>query len=341
MENESIKKANKILHFAKSIVIVAHRNPDGDAIGSSLGLYHFLKSVGYNVTVIMPNDFPKFLKWLPGVDFILIHDTNQNECEEIIEKADIIFTLDFNILERVGDGLKDVLEKAEADFIMIDHHQQPGDYATVVFSDTSMSSTAEMVFHFIKALNFKADINPEIATCLYAGILTDTGSFRFSSTSPTTHRVIAELMENGANNTLIYQNIFDTQTPDRLKLLGIALENMQILPEYRTAFITLSQKELDQNNFRKGDTEGFVNYGLSVENIVFAVIFIENEQEQLTKISFRSSGNFSVNKFARKYFNGGGHNNAAGGRSSLSLDETVKYFISILPRYKDELQHVI
>lgn len=341
MEKESVKKVKKILDSGKEIVIIAHRNPDGDAIGSSLGLYFHLKNTGYKATVIMPNDFPDFLKWLPGNNTVRIYDKNQKECEAIIEKAGIIFTLDFNILERVGDGLKEILEQSKADFIMIDHHQQPGDYAAAVFSDTSMSSTAEMIFHFIKTMDSEAAITPEIATCLYAGILTDTGSFRFPSTSPTTHRVIADLMENGADNALIYQNIFDTQTPDRLKLLGTALENMQILHEFRTAFITLSQEELDRNNFRKGDTEGFVNYGLSIENIVFAVIFIENAQEHLTKISLRSKGSFSVNEFARKHFDGGGHNNAAGGRSSLSLDETVKYFISILPDYKEKLHHVI
>lgn len=341
MEKESVKKVNSLLSHDKSIVIVAHRNPDGDAIGSSLGLYFYLKNSGYEVSVIMPNDFPDFLKWIPGIDTVLIHDTNQKQCEDIIEKAGIIFTLDFNILERVGDGLKEVLEKAEAEFIMIDHHQQPGDYAAVVYSDTAMSSTAEMVFHFIKAIDPQAELTPEMATSLYTGILTDTGSFRFSSTSPTTHRVIADLMESGADNTFIYQKIFDTQTPDRLKLLGTAIGNMQIFPEFRTAFITLSQEELDKHNFRKGDTEGFVNYGLSIDNIVFAAIFIENAQERLTKISLRSEGDFSVNEVARKHFSGGGHNNAAGGRSSLSLDETVKYFISILPDYKEKLYHVI
>lgn len=339
MEKESIKKVTDILSTEKPVVIVAHRNPDGDAIGSSLGLYFYLRNSGYQATVIMPNDFPDFLKWMPGVNSIINHDTNQHKCEEIIEKAGIIFTLDFNMLDRVGDGLKEVLEKSDADFVMIDHHQQPGDYAKVVYSDTSMSSTAEMVFHFIKAIDPDAIITREMATCLYSGILTDTGSFRFSSTSPATHRVVAELMENGVDNALVYQNIFDTQTPDRLKLLGTAIKNMQILPEFRTAFITLSQEELDKHNFRKGDTEGFVNYGLSLDNIVFAAIFIENTQEKLTKISLRSKGNFSVNEVARKHFNGGGHNNAAGGRSSLSLDETVKYFISILPDYKEKLHH--
>lgn len=275
------------------------------------------------------------------MDHVRIHEKDPKECEEIIHKAGIIFTLDFNILDRAGDGLKDVLEDAKAEFIMIDHHQQPGDYASVVYSNTAMSSTAEMVFHFIKSLEPEAEISKEMATCLYAGIMTDTGSFRFPSTSPTTHRVIADLMESGAENSTIHENIFDTNTPDRIKLLATAFENMQILNEFRTAFITLSQEELDRNNFKKGDTEGFVNYGLSIENIVFAVIFIENAQENLVKISFRSKGSFSVNEFARKYFGGGGHNNAAGGRCPMSLDETVKYFISILPNYKDELHHAL
>jgi phosphoesterase RecJ-like protein len=180
-------------------------------------------------------------------------------------------------------------------------------------------------------------IDAGIATLLYAGIMTDTGSFRFSSTSATTHRVVADLMEKGASNTLIYDRIFDNQSADRLGLLGQALTNLTILPEYRTAYITLSQAELDKHNFRKGDTEGFVNYGLSIENVIFAAIFIENRQERIVKMSFRSKGSFSVNEFARKYFNGGGHTNAAGGRSDKGLDETVRQFISILPSLKTEL----
>lgn len=341
MEKKSIQKVRELLQPEKEIVIVAHRNPDGDAIGSSLGLYFFLKNSGYKTMVLMPNDFPDFLKWIPGVDTIEIFEKNKSRGEELIEKADLIFTLDFNALSRVGEAMQTSLEKSTADFIMIDHHQLPQDYPVVTFSDVLMSSTSEYVFHFIKAMNPNFKITEEIATCLYTGIMTDTGSFRFSTTSSTTHRVIAELMDSGAKNSYIHESVFDTNTADRIKLLGTALNNLRILKEYKTAFITLTQAELDAHNFKKGDTEGFVNYGLSIENVVFAAIFIENTQEQITKISLRSKGDFSVNEFSRKHFEGGGHKNAAGGRSSLSLDETVKHFISILPGYKAELNHVL
>ena len=206
-----------------------------------------------------------------------------------------------------------------------------------MYSDVQMSSTAEMVYHFIASLQKLDLLSEPIATNLYTGIMTDTGSFRFPATSPTTHRVIAHLMEVGANGAAIHQNIYDTNTPDRLKLLGVALKNLTILTEYNTAYITMSQQELDDHNFKKGDTEGFVNYALSVLGIKFAVIFIENRQDAIVKISFRSKGAFSVNEFARSHYNGGGHTNAAGGRSDKSLEDTVTEFISILPLYKNAL----
>lgn len=341
MDKKTASKVKEILDSAKEIVIVAHRNPDGDAIGSSLGLYYYLKDLGYDVSVIMPNDFPDFLKWLPGVDTIKIYEKDVATCDALIEKASVIFTLDFNTLGRVGQKMEPSLEKSDAAFIMIDHHQQPSDYAVATYSDTAMSSTCEMVFHFIKTLNPEAKLSKELATNIYTGIMTDTGSFRYPSTSSTTHRVIAELIDCGIKNSVIHQNIFDTNSPERIKLLGTAFDNMQIMMEYKTAFITLTQDELENHNFKKGDTEGFVNYGLSIQGVVFAVIFIENKQDQLIKISFRSKGEFSVNDFARNHFNGGGHKNAAGGRSSKSLDETIENFISILPTYKDALNHAL
>lgn len=327
-----------LLGTARKLVIVGHKNPDGDAIGSCSALSLILNKSGYQATVIMPNDFPGFLKWLPGNDKIVIYENENDRADRLIEEADLVFTLDFNALNRCGD-METALRLASAPFVLIDHHQQPEDYPTVAFSDTSMSSTSEMVYHVVNGLEMEPLIDADIATLLYAGIMTDTGSFRFPSTSAATHRVIARLIEKGADNALIYDQIFDNQSADRLALLGQALSNLKILPEYRTAYITLSQKELDSHNFRKGDTEGFVNYGLSIKDIVFAVIFIENKQEQIVKISFRSKGNFSVNQFARKYFNGGGHKNAAGGRSHGNLTDTVHYFISILPSHESELEN--
>jgi len=336
MKKETIVIINKLLKSPKRIAVIGHKNPDGDAIGSCLGLSFFLKQRGHEVQVIMPNDFPEFLKWLPGCTNLITYDRDASKVRETIAKAEVIFTLDFNALNRTGD-LAEILEKAKADFVMIDHHQQPDDYAVATYSDVSMSSTAQMVFHFIEALDGTNEITPEIATNLYTGIMTDTGSFRFPATTSTTHRVIANLIENGADNTEIHQNIYDTNSHNRLKLLGVALNNLEILSEYRTAYISISQEELDNNHFRKGDTEGFVNYALSVKGIMFALIFIENKQEGITKISFRSKGDFSVNEFARTHYNGGGHTNAAGGRSDQSLLDTINEFITILPLYKNAL----
>ncbi|AVI49764.1 DHH family phosphoesterase [Pukyongia salina] len=335
--NEAITASAKaLLATPKNIVVVGHKNPDGDAVGSCLALANTLNAMGHEAQVIMPNDFPDFLKWLPDCEQVLIFDKEVEKSTRFINDAELIFTLDFNALDRTGDMVQP-LSEATADFILIDHHQQPDDYAAVIYSDTAMSSTCEMVFHFIDALGKLDLITADTATLLYTGIMTDTGSFRYPATSATTHRVIAHLIECGVNNAEIHQNIYDTNTPDRIALLGVALQNMKILPEYRTAYITLSQQELDENNFKKGDTEGFVNYALSVSGVVFALIFIENKQEQIVKISLRSKGSFSVNEFARKYFNGGGHTNAAGGRSSLPLDKTITEFISILPSHKKEL----
>tara|TARA_B100000795_G_scaffold158062_1_gene118754 strand:+ start:50402 stop:51412 length:1011 start_codon:yes stop_codon:yes gene_type:complete len=325
-----------LLSSPKKCVIIGHKNPDGDAVGSTLGLDLFLKSIGQNSQVVLPNDFPEFLKWLPYTDTVLNFEKQNQQAVKAIEQADVIFTLDFNSLSRVGD-VQSSLEKSKAQFVMIDHHQQPDDYAFITYSDTKMGSTCEMIFHFIVALDGAQHITPQMATLLYTGIMTDTGSFRFASTTAVTHRVIASLMEHGAENAQIHQNIYDTNSTSRIKLLGIALDNLVVIEQYNTAYITISQKELDDNSFKKGDTEGFVNYALSVLGIVFAIIFIENKQENIVKISLRSKGDFSVNEFSRTHYNGGGHTNAAGGRSLLSLKETVTQFISILPDYKDVL----
>lgn len=338
MTEKALHTIKDLLKSKNKIVIIGHKNPDGDAIGSCLGLFFFLKNRGHETRVVMPNDFPKFLKWLPGSDQILQFEKQNQATVEAVNEADLIFTLDFNALNRTGElGL--LLEKLNTPFVLIDHHQQPDDYAVAALSDVTMSSTSEMVYHLIIALEGKSEVTSEIATNLYMGIMTDTGSFRFPSTSATTHRVIAHLIECGANNSEIHQNIYDTNSPDRMRLLGVALKNMVLLDKYHTAYITLSQDELDACNFKKGDTEGFVNYPLSVEGIIFSIIFIENKQEGIIKISLRSKGTFSVNDFARNHFNGGGHINASGGRSSLTLEETVQEFISILPRYINALNH--
>ncbi|MEX0315823.1 MAG: bifunctional oligoribonuclease/PAP phosphatase NrnA [Allomuricauda sp.] len=336
MNLEDIATVKSILSQPQKIVIIPHKNPDGDAIGSCLGLYSFLKSKNQNVSVIAPNDYPKFLKWMPNSEGVLNFERENSQAKKLLQEATLIFTLDFNDLSRTGQ-LESMLKEKKVDFIMIDHHQQPSDYARVTYSDVNMSSTCEMVYNFIEALGELDVIDAEIATNLYTGIMTDTGSFKYRSTSSRTHRVIADLIDRGADNMKIHRQVFDANSPSRLHLLGVALSNMAILPEYRTAYITLSQEELDAHDFKKGDTEGFVNYGLTLEGIIFAVIFIENKEEGIIKISFRSVGNFSVNEFARKHFNGGGHDNAAGGRSEDSMTNTIERFKSIVETYQTQL----
>lgn len=337
MTKNDILEIKALLKSPKKIVIVPHKNPDGDAMGSSLGLYHYLKLYNHNISVIAPNDYPDFLKWLPGDDIVLKYDNNKKEADALILDADIIFTLDFNALHRTGD-MEDVLSKAEAIKILIDHHQQPDNYANYIYSDVTICATAQMIYHFINMLGDIKLLNTDISTCLYTGIMTDTGSFRFRSTTSTTHHVVASLIDNGADNAEIHNSVYDTNSYNRLQLLGQALNNLKLIEELNTAYITLSQRELNKHNFKKGDTEGVVNYALSLKGVKFAVIFIENQNEGIIKISLRSKGDFDVNTFARQYFNGGGHTNAAGGRSEISLKKTVEKFISILPTYKNDLK---
>ena len=316
---------NELLTIPKRIVIIPHRSPDGDAMGSTLGLYHFLMKLNHHVVVIAPNDFPDFLRWMPASEKVLIFENDKNSVTKILHNAELIFTLDFNALHRTGE-MENVLNKLQVPFILIDHHQFPDKYAVVTYSDTSISSTCEMVYNFICFLNKKNLIDKTIATCLYTGIVTDTGSFKYQTTTSTTHRVAADLIDYGIDNGTIHNQLFDNNSYQRLQLLGRALQNMKVMPEYKTAYITLTQKELDDFNYTKGDTEGTVNYGLTIKGIEFAAIFIENKAENIIKISFRSQGKFDVNQFSRNYFQGGGHVNAAGGKSDLSMIETVLKF---------------
>ena len=329
MKKEEIESINHLLANPKKIAIIPHRSPDGDAMGSTLALYHFLLKDGHQPLVIAPNDFPEFLAWLPGSDQVLIYENEKEKTTQILNECDLIFTLDFNALHRTGE-MEKVLSQLQAPFIMIDHHQSPENYATYTYSDTQFGSTCEMIYNFISFLDKKNQIDKTIATCIYTGILTDSGSFRFPKTTGTTHRIIADLIDLGVENTQIPIWLFDNSSYNSVQLLGRALQNMIVIPEHKTAYITLSQKELDEFNYQKGDTEGIVNYGLSIKGIHLAAIFIEHKDENIIKISFRSQGDFDVNQFARNHFNGGGHINAAGGKSYENLHETVRKFRDLL-----------
>jgi phosphoesterase RecJ-like protein len=333
MNIQDIQAIQLLLSTPKKIAIIPHRGPDGDAMGSTLALYHFLLKNNHYPTVISPNDFPDFLAWMPGSETVKIYEKDKEACTKILEESEVIFTLDFNALHRVGE-METVLEKLTAPYIMIDHHQRPDDYATYTYSDVAFGSTCEMVYNFISFLDKKQDIDKTIATCIYTGILTDSGSFRFPKTTGTTHRIIAELIDLGVENTVIPTLLFDNSSYNRLQLLGRALQNMKVMMEHKTSYTSLTQEELNSFGYVKGDTEGIVNYGLSIKGIVFTAIFIENKEEGIIKISFRSQGNFDVNQFARDYFQGGGHSNAAGGKSEVSMEETLHKFESLVQKLK-------
>ncbi len=319
---------------AKNICIIPHVNADGDAIGSAVGLYEIIKNINSNVRVFSPGDFPSFLKWLPGADDIDIYKTKK---KNFPEDADLLICVDFNEPGRAGE-LKDFLINTNAFKILIDHHPNPADFADLIISDTSYSSTAELVYRLINITSYNEYINLDFATNIYAGIMTDTGSFNFGSSNPETFRAVAELLELGVNKDMVFSKIYDEFSFNRMRFLGHALlNNMTYLPEYNTAYIAISAK--DRKDFKEqiGDTENFVNFPLSISGCKFAAIFIE--REKFIKISFRSKGDFSAGEFCRKHFNGGGHKNASGGESHKSLEETIKDFTELLKRYSEELKN--
>jgi phosphoesterase RecJ-like protein len=334
---KGFEELKRFLESSKNIVIVGHRNPDGDAMGSTLALKHYLGKKGHDCTVVVPNDYPDFLHWLPGSETTFRFDWQNSQSQRAVNNSDIIFLLDFNALHRVGSDLQKTLEKYPNDFAMIDHHQQPDD-VKYMYSDVTICSTCQMVYQFIEMNNDLDLIDVDVATCLYTGIMTDTGSFRFRSTTSDTHRIIADLIDKGAENDRIHNNVYDANSYNRLLLLGQALSNLQILPSYKTAFITLTDEEKNRFDFQKGDTEGVVNYALSLKGIIFAAIFIEDKEQNIIKISFRSKGNFSVNQFSRNHFSGGGHDNAAGGKSDESMEKTITNFTRLLSEYQSDLE---
>jgi len=317
-------------------VITCHQKPDGDAMGSSLALFHFLKQLGHDVKVIAPTNWANFLNWLPGVDEVIDFEANRPLSTQIINDADFVFCLDFNILHRTKH-LEPIIVNSKSIKILIDHHQQP-DTASFGFgiSDVKMSSTCEMIYDFIVQSGHSNLINLDIAACLYTGLMTDTGSFRFPSTTASVHKIVAHLKELGLQHSIIHENIYDQGSEARLKFMGNAfLYRMQVFPALNTALMAIPQADIYKFELKTGDTEGLVNYLLSIKGIKFAAIVIDREEER--KWSFRSKGVFDVNIFARNHFEGGGHANAAGGRSSKSVDETAQDFIEIIKTYKNQL----
>lgn len=317
-----------ILSKPKKIVITTHRSPDGDAIGSSLALQHLMSAQGHNVDVIVPDAFPTFLKWMKGSASITIFEMSKIRSKDLIANADIIYALDYNHLSRVGE-LGEFVQTSKSKKILIDHHLEPDTTFDFLLSDTSASSTAELVYRFALKMNWKNAIDEQIAECIYAGIMTDTGSFKFSSTTAETHRIVAELMEVGLKPEKVHQAIYDTNSFGRLKLLGFTLsERFEFDPKRKFSILRLSQQDKLDFNYQKGDTEGFVNYGLSVMGSNLSVFL--SEDDGYTKLSFRSKADLDVNQIARKYFNGGGHKNAAGGRLDLPIEDAYKRIVTVL-----------
>ena len=333
---QSIDQFFPFLNKPFKAVITSHQKPDGDAMGSSLALYHFLVQLGHDVTVVSPTNWAQFLNWMPGTDKVVDFEHNKELSTRLVNEADYVFCLDFNILHRTKH-LEPVIQASKAIKILIDHHQQP-DTPSFGYgiSDVQMSSTCEMIYDFIVQSGHSNLISLDIATCLYTGLMTDTGSFRFPSTTASVHKIVAHLKELGLKHSIIHENIYDQSTEGRLKFMGNAfLNRMQILYDYNTAILAIPKTDIYKFELRTGDTEGLVNYLLSIQGIKFAAIVIDREEER--KWSFRSKGKFDVNIFARTHFEGGGHANAAGGRSSKSVDETVADFKQVLEIYKSQL----
>ena len=325
-----------LLSSRKKIVATSHHNPDGDAIGSVLAMYHFLDLMGHQVRAMVPNAFPDFLSWMPGASDILLYDKNREQCEALIMDAEIIFCLDYNAFHRAS-LLEGALIRAKGVKVMIDHHPEPKkEDFDFLFSRVETSSTGELIYDFIMAMDGASFLNLDVATGIYVGIMTDTGSFSYSCNHASTYRIVADLLQYGLDAGSIHRLVYDTFSESRLRLLGYCLsEKLVVLPEYATAYIALSQEELLNFNYKVGDTEGVVNYALSIKGIVLAAFMTEREDK--IRLSFRSKGDFSVNDLARKHFAGGGHKNAAGGDSYDTLDKTIQAFESLLPQYQEAL----
>ncbi len=322
----------------KKIVITTHQKPDADALGSSLALYNYLKKYHHHITVVTPTDYPQFLFWMPGNNCVINYeenDYNRNYADKAIEAADIIFCLDFSSWERLKK-VSNSVKNAKATRVLIDHHLDPTVEADHKMWYPLAAATCELIFDFICQMGDKHLIDIEIGECIYSGIMTDTGSFRFPSTSKKIHLIIADLIEIGVDNSKIHRMIYDNNSQEKLRFLGFVLnQKLHVIDNMNTAYIAISKEELAMFNSQTGDTEGLVNYALSIEGVIFAVIIIE--REDAIKMSFRSSGDFKANEFASLHFEGGGHKNAAGGKSNTSYKETLEKFLNILPSYQQML----
>lgn len=333
IQEEQIQKAKKYVEKGEKFVIVTHVSPDGDALGSSLGLYHFLLNYGKdNVAVIVPNEFPSFYRWMPGAKEVIIYSKYQEFADQLLRDAEVIFCLDFNEPKRV-EKMGPALLAAEGRKVLIDHHLHPADFCRVTMSYPEMSSTSEMIFRFICRMGMFDLLNQPAAVCIYTGMMTDTGSFTYNSNKPEIYSIISELIRKGIDKDLIYRKVNQVYSEARLRMMGYVLyEKMKLYPDRGAALITLSEEELERFQYAPGDTEGFVNLPLSIENVCFSAFI--REDADYVKVSLRSVGDFPCNEFAAAYFNGGGHKNASGGEFFGSLAEAVAVFEKGLAEFK-------
>lgn len=331
---ENLQDLKKLLAIPKDIVITTHRNPDGDAIGSSLAIYHYLNKLGHTVRVVIPSEYPDFLEWMPDVEKVVIYDLDQETAKNLMEHAEMIFCMDFNSLDRI-DKLGEIVQAKNVPTVLIDHHLYPESIGEFTLSEPTASSTCELVYDFIQMMGDGKEIDKLIGECLMTGILTDTGSFKYS-TSPKLYRIVADLVEQGVDDYRLQDLIFNSANEKQLRLLGHCLHNrMEILEEFNTGIIALTKEDYARFEISRGDTEGIVNYLLKMKNIKLAAFI--TEQPTIVKISLRSKGDFSVQEIARTHFKGGGHKNAAGGSSYHNLWVTVRRFKELLGQYKEQL----
>jgi phosphoesterase RecJ-like protein len=329
---------SNLLAQPKKIVITTHHKPDGDAMGSSLGVYNYLIQQGHHARVIAPTDYPDFLSWMPGNERVIIYTENTQQSVDLINEADLIFCLDFNALNRINE-MGEVVRASKAYKVMIDHHLEPEDFDDYRHWNINACATAQLVYDFIvNVLNNKAMVNADVATCLYTGIMTDSASFRLPNTTSAVHRTVADLIDAGAVNWRIHELVYNSASENRLRFLGHCLTNcLEIIPEFNTAIIAVNKQDLVKYDVNTGDTEGIVNYALSISSIHLAAFMVERNDK--VKLSLRSKGEFPANDICKKYFSGGGHRNAAGGQSTNSLQQVVDQFKQILPEYKKLLIH--
>ncbi|MDO5663624.1 MAG: DHH family phosphoesterase [Bacteroidia bacterium] len=334
-----VQQVQQLIENSNQILITTHFSPDGDALGASLGLYHFLKQKKKNVKLMVPNSFPYFLKWMKGSDEILIYEYNPKAAKAIFDHSDLIFSLDYNIPKRIGN-MASLLEKSDAKKVLIDHHLFPGDIYDVVISYPKISSTSELVFRLLYQADEYDEMDKTIAECIYCGMMADTGGFTFNSNNPEIYLIISLLIRKGIDKDRIFSLVYNNLSEDRFRLLGFTLsQRMKVYPELHTALIWLSLEDQKQFSYNKGDTEGFVNYPLSIKDIIFTAFI--REDGEMVKMSFRSQGTFPTNEFAAKYFNGGGHLNASGGEFYGTLEDAISLFENCIEENAEKLRGTI